>query len=83
MEGNAAEVRAKGQWEEGFWTVELRRSLITKGGGSYDIQMHRLTQFSIQVYDHVERLDESSESGRLFFQFLEREAMPDNQLAQE
>jgi hypothetical protein len=83
LEGNAAEVRAKGHWEDGYWTVELRRVLITEGGGSYDIQMHRLTQFSIQVYDHVERLDESSESGRLFFQFLEKEPIPENQLAQE
>jgi hypothetical protein len=54
----------------------LRRPLVTEGGGSYDIQMQRLTQFSIQVYDHVERLDESSESGRLYFQFLEKESPP-------
>ena len=70
LEGNAAEVRGKGNWKDGFWTVELRRPLITDGGGSYDIQIRRLTQFSIQVYDHVERLDESSESGRLFLSFL-------------
>jgi hypothetical protein len=76
LEGNAAEVRGKGNWEDGFWTVELRRPLVTEGGPSYDIQMQRLTQFSIQVYDHVERLDESSESGRLYFQFLEKEPSP-------
>jgi len=79
LEGNAAEVRAKGHWENGFWTVELRRPRITEGGGSYDIQMKRLTQFSVQVYDHVERLDESSESGRLFLQFLEKEPMPESE----
>jgi len=83
LEGNAAEVRAKGHWEDGFWTVELRRPLITEGGGGYDIQMKRLTQFSIQVYDHVERLDESSESQRLFLQFLEKEPQPAKQLAKE
>lgn len=81
VEGNAAEVRAKGHWEEGFWTVELRRSLITEGGGSYDIQIKRLTQFSIQVYDHVERLDQSSESGRLFMQFMEKEPLPESETA--
>ena len=72
-------MRAKGHWEDGFWTVELRRPRITEGGGSYDIQMKRLTQFSIQVYDHVERLDQSSESGRLFLQFLEKEPMPESE----
>jgi hypothetical protein len=82
LQGNAAEVRAKGHWEAGYWTVELRRPLMTEGAG-YDIQMHRLTQFSIQVYDRVERLDESSESGRLFFQFMEKESNTADQLAQE
>jgi len=76
IEGGAADVRAKGHWEDGYWTVELRRSRLTEDGGGYDIQFKRLTQFSIQVYDHVERLDESSESGRLFFQFLEKEPKP-------
>jgi len=83
LTGNAAEVRGKGRWDDGFWTVELRRPLITEGGGSYDIQMTRLTQFSIQVYDGVERLDESSESGRLFLEFRESESLPEEQLAQE
>ena len=76
LEGGSADVLAKGHWENGYWTVELRRKRITEDGTSYDIQFKRLTQFSIQVYDHVERLDESSESGRLFFQFLEKEPLP-------
>jgi hypothetical protein len=76
LEGGSADVRAKGHWEDGFWTVELRRKRITEDGTAYDIQFKRLTQFSIQVYDHVEGLDESSESGRLFFQFLEKEPLP-------
>lgn len=83
LEGNAAEVQGKGRWEDGFWTVELRRPLITEGGGSYDIQMTRLTQFSVQVYDRAERLDESSESGRLFLQFLEKESLSEEQLAKQ
>jgi len=83
IEGNAAEVRGKGHWEDGYWTVELSRPLITEGGGSYDIQMHRLTQFSIQVYDRVERLDESSESGRLFFQFQEKGSLSEEYLAKD
>jgi hypothetical protein len=79
IEGGAADVRAKGHWEDGFWTVELRRKRLTEDGTSYDIQFKRLTQFSVQVYDHVERLDQSSESGRLFLQFLEKEPMPESE----
>jgi hypothetical protein len=76
IDSGGADVQAKGHWEDGFWTVELRRKRITEDGTSYDIQFKRLTQFSVQVYDHVEGLDQSSESGRLFFQFLEKEPLP-------
>jgi len=80
IEGGAADVRAKGHWEDGYWTVELRRKRLTEDGGGYDIQFQRLTQFSIQVYDQVERLDESSESGRLFLQFLDKERLGEDVL---
>ena len=70
---NAGDVRAKGHWEDGYWTVELRRKRITEGGTAWDVQFERLTQFSLQVFDHVERLDQSSESQRLFLQFLPEE----------
>jgi len=75
LEGNAADVLAKGHWEDGFWTVEFRRKRITEGGGTWDVQFERLTQFSLHVFDHTERLDQSSESPRLFFQFLEKELL--------
>ena len=83
LEGNAAEVQGKGHWENGFWTVELSRPLITAGGGGYDIQLTRLTQFSVHVYDRAERLDASSESGRLFLQFLEKQPLPEEHLAKK
>lgn len=72
LQGNAADVHAKGHWENGFWTVELRRKRVTAGGGAWDVQFNRLTQFSIHLFDHTERLDQSSESPRLFLQFLPR-----------
>ena len=73
LKGNAADVHAKGHWENGFWTVEFRRKRITEGGTSWDVQFNRLTQFSIHVFDHTEQLDQSSESPRLFLQFLPKE----------
>lgn len=76
LEGNAADVLAKGNWEDGYWTVELRRKRLTEGGTSYDVQFERLTQFSLHIFDQVERLDESSESQRLFLKFQEKEPLP-------
>jgi len=67
---NTSDVRARGHWEDGFWTVELRRKRITGFRLSYDVPFERLTQFSLHVFDHVERMDQSSESSRLFLQFL-------------
>jgi hypothetical protein len=83
LQGNAGEVLAKGHWEDGYWTVEFSRSRFSEGGTAYDIQFVRLTQFSLHIFDHVERLDQSSESPRLFLQFLEREPAVDVQLAGE
>jgi hypothetical protein len=69
---NAKDVRAKGHWQDGYWTVEFRRTRLTEAGLAYDFQFERLTQFSLHVFDGVERLDQSSESPRLFLQFLEK-----------
>jgi hypothetical protein len=69
LEGDAGEVAAKGRWTDGRWTVEFRRARITTSGTVTDSKFYRVIQFSIHVFDHTDRLDESSESGRLFFQF--------------
>lgn len=68
---NTNDVRAKGRWEDGFWTVEFSRKRITGHKLSYDVPFERLTQFSMHVFDSVERMDQSSESPRLFLQFLD------------
>ncbi len=70
LTGGAAEVAAKGQWENGYWTVEFRRLRHTPAEHIYDTIFNRMVQFSVQVFDQVERLDEVSESGRLFLRFL-------------
>jgi hypothetical protein len=69
LSGDAGEVAAKGRWTDGRWTVEFRRALATPAGTSSDSVFERTTQFSIHVFDHTERVDEVSESGRLWLEF--------------
>ena len=73
LSGSAGEVKAKGSWEDGYWTVEFRRDLHTPAEHIYDTIFNRLVQFSVHVFDGVERLDQVSESGRLFLQFMPKE----------
>ena len=61
---------ASGQWKDGYWTVEFRRDRVTPVKHIYDTMFNRLVQFSVHVFDQVEQLDQSSESQRLFLQFL-------------
>ena len=41
----------------------------------FDTVFNRLVQFSVHVYDQVDTIDKSSESGRLYLRFLPREQM--------
>ena len=67
---------AKGHWEDGYWTVEFRRSRVTPDESINDTMFNRLTQFGLYIFDSVERFDEASESERLYLQF----APPETQL---
>ena len=71
LEGNAGEVKAKGHWKNGYWTVEFQRARVTPIGGWDDTTFLRLTQFSVHIFDSVEDIDQSSESKRLFLQFID------------
>ena len=75
LEGDAGDVSAKGHWENGFWTVEFSRARFTDSETVTDSVFSRLTQFSVHVFDHVERIDQASESGRLYLQFMEKEPL--------
>jgi len=75
LEGGSSEVSARGHWDDGYWTVEFRRKLVTPANAVYDAVFTRLTQFSVHVFDQVEAIDQSAESGRLFLRFLPREQM--------
>lgn len=78
LTGDAGEVQAKGQWRNGRWTVEFSRALETEARTMTDSVLNRLTQFSIHVFDSTERVDQSSESGRLFLQFEPAGGLPRN-----
>jgi hypothetical protein len=71
VEGDAGEVDARGHWENGYWTVEFKRAMVTAIGGQDDTTFLRLTQFSIHIYDHTVEIDQGAESKRLFLQFME------------
>ena len=73
--GSAAEVAAKGHWEDGYWTVEFRRVRFTPAEHVYDTIFNRMVQFSVQVFENAERLDQASESARLFLRFLPPEQL--------
>jgi hypothetical protein len=73
LTGDAGEVDAKGQWKDGYWTVEFRRDRLTPADTATDWVFVRLSQFSMYVFDGVEQLDQASESGRLFLRFLPKE----------
>ena len=73
LEGDAGDVSAKGHWQDGYWTVEFRRTLVTPTDVLTDSVFNRLTQFSVHVFDQTEQIDESSESERLFLEFLPQE----------
>jgi hypothetical protein len=70
LKDGAGEVKAKGQWENGFWTVEFRRNRVTPARTLNDTVFNRLIQFSVHVFDRTEKIDQASESKRLFLQFL-------------
>jgi hypothetical protein len=83
LEGGAGEVAASGRWEDGHWTVEFRRDRLTPARAVFDTLFNRLVQFSLQVFDSTEALDEASESGRLFLRFLPDEFSQQRLLANE
>lgn len=72
LTGDAGEIEARGEWRDGYWTVEYRRALVTPARHLSDAVFNRLTQFSVHVFDHTERIDEASESSRLLLRFLEK-----------
>ena len=70
LKAGAGEVKAKGSWANGYWTVEFRRDRETPAKTLNDVVFNRLVQFSLYIFDQTENIEEASESQRLFLQFL-------------
>lgn len=57
--GSAADVRAKGEWREGWWTVEFARKLATGNADDADLGPGR-TRFAVAILDRAEDEDHST-----------------------
>ncbi|KKM10255.1 hypothetical protein SY88_14395 [Clostridiales bacterium PH28_bin88] len=53
ISGDPADIKAKGKWENGFWTLEIQRKLVN--GSAYDVQFDDLTKtyfFAVAAFDN-------------------------------
>jgi hypothetical protein len=51
-QGDRSDVRARGRWRQGEWTVEFSRRLST--GSPFDIVMHETLYLGVAVFDNAE-----------------------------
>jgi len=59
-DGSAADVRARGHWADGHWTVELSRALSTGHADDAELAGVRSTPFALAVLDRAEDEDHAS-----------------------
>ena len=52
VSGSVADVKAKGDWKDGVWTLEMARKLDTGHADDVTFEVGRSYQFSIAVFDH-------------------------------
>ena len=52
--GSAGDVLAKGEWKDGWWTVELARKLGTGNADDIDFRGREVLPFALAVLDHDE-----------------------------
>lgn len=52
--GSQADIIAKGEWKEGIWVLELRRSLVTGHADDVSIQVGMTSKFAIAIFDESE-----------------------------
>ncbi len=58
--GSAADVRAKGSWKDGRWTLEFARSLDTRNGDDAQFELARLYRMAAAVFDHTGEMDKAT-----------------------
>lgn len=66
--GSAADVRAKGKWANGYWTVELLRKLDTGHPDDTAFDPRRTYAMAVAVQDRTGDMDKSSAVVRLGFE---------------
>ena len=64
---SAADVRAKGAWSNGRWTVELQRRLLTGHDDDSQFEPGRRYKMAISTHDHSGDMDKASEVVELSF----------------
>ena len=58
--GSAADVRAKGVWQDGRWTVELARKLSTGHADDVALDVRKTYRMGLAVFDHEEHVHHST-----------------------
>ncbi|MEN8180820.1 MAG: ethylbenzene dehydrogenase-related protein [Pseudomonadota bacterium] len=64
--GSRADVRAKGQWNNGFWSVEFSRKLVTGHHDDVALEAGRSYRFGVSRYEIAGRKAESDIENPLF-----------------
>ncbi len=58
--GSAADVRAKGSWSDGRWTLELARRLDTGHSDDTALELDRSYRIAVATFDHTGEMDKAS-----------------------
>jgi hypothetical protein len=59
-DGSAADVRARGMWRDGAWTLELSRRLVTGNPDDTSLDPARSYQTAVATFDHTGTMDRAS-----------------------
>ncbi len=59
--GSAADVRAKGTWADGWWTLELERKLNTGHDDDTKFDLSRTFKMAVSAHDRTGDMDKASE----------------------
>lgn len=55
--GSGGDVEAKGGWENGIWTLEIKRKLVTENEDDVQFNTRKLYRFGISIHDNSDGFD--------------------------
>jgi Ethylbenzene dehydrogenase len=64
--GSRADIRAKGQWVDGFWTIEFERKLYTGHDDDVQLDITRSYRFGVSRYEIAGREEEAEADQPLY-----------------